>query len=563
MKFTDYQYVRPDLTAMKAEMDNLLYRFDNADSVEEQTALMAQINRNRSYFSTMSNLAAIRYSIDTTNPQYEQEQAFFDENTPLFEEINSRYYKSFVNSKFRSELQAEWGEHLFNIAEITLKCFDHCIVEDLQRENHLASEYTKLLASARILFEGEERNLQEIAPFEMSSNRDVRCRAAVAKWQFFAEHTAEFDHIYDELVKTRHNIARKLGFDNFVALGYMRMLRTDYDSKMVAGYRQQVLEVVVPLAAQLRQKQAQRLDIDQLKYYDIPLFFKNGNPKPKGTPEWILNNGKQMYQELSSETAEFFNFMIDKELLDVLSRKGKAPGGYCTYIEDYQSPFIFSNFNGTSDDVSVLTHEAGHAFQVYMSRGYKVPEYYWPTMEACEIHSMSMEFLTWPWMERFFEEDTDKFKYEHISHAILFLPYGVSVDEYQHFVYENPNATPAERKQAWRAIEKKYQPWVDYDGNDFLENGGFWQKQAHIFRSPFYYIDYTLAQICAFQFWHRAENNQQEALTDYINLCKAGGSKPFLQLVYDAKLESPFKNGCLQEVMKPVADYLNTVEVVG
>lgn len=563
MKFNEYRYVRPDLTAMSAEMHNLLQRFDAADSAATQNKIMHDINHLRAHFSTMSNLASIRYSMDTTNPQYEEEQAFFDENAPLFEEVNAQYYKSLVNSKFRTELQAQWGEHLFNIAEITLKCFDHSIVEDLQHENHLSSEYTKLVASARIMFEGEERNLQEMTPFEMSADRDTRRRAVTAKWKFFADHTAELDHIYDQLVKVRHDMAQKLGLDNFVTLGYMRMLRTDYDARMVAGYRQQVLDTVVPLAQKLRNKQAHRLGIDHLKYYDIPLFFKDGNPKPKGTPEWILENGKQMYEELSSETAEFFNFMLDKDLLDVISRKGKAPGGYCTYIEDYQSPFIFSNFNGTADDVSVLTHEAGHAFQVYMSRDKAIPEYYFPTMEACEIHSMSMEFLTWPWMNRFFKEDTDKFKYEHISGAILFLPYGVSVDEFQHFVYENPNATPAERKQAWHNIEKKYLPWIDYDGNEFLEGGGFWQKQAHIFRSPFYYIDYTLAQICAFQFWHRADQNPKEAISDYINLCKAGGSKPFLQLVDEAKLESPFKSGCLQKVIEPISEFLVSAELAG
>jgi M3 family oligoendopeptidase len=267
-----------------------------------------------------------------------------------------------------------------------------------------------------------------------------------------------------------------------------------------------------------------------------------------------------MYAELSNETREFFNFMIENELMDLVSKKGKAGGGYCTYINKYKSPFIFSNFNGTAGDIDVLTHEAGHAFQVYSSRAYEVPEYGFPTNEACEIHSMSMEFFTWPWMELFFKEDTDKYKFSHLGGALMFIPYGVAVDEFQHFVYENPEVTPAERKKAWRDIEKKYLPHRDYEENDYLERGGFWHQQSHIFLDPFYYIDYTLAQICALQFWKRANNGDHKAWDDYVTLCKEGGSKPFLKLVKIANLKSPFENGCVKSVISDIEAWLNSID---
>ena len=263
-----------------------------------------------------------------------------------------------------------------------------------------------------------------------------------------------------------------------------------------------------------------------------------------------------MYEDLSKETGEFFKFMQENHLMDLVAKKGKAGGGYCTFIEDYKAPFIFSNFNGTSGDIDVLTHEAGHAFQVYSSRHFEIPEYYWPTYEACEIHSMSMEFFTWPWMDLFFKEDTDKYKFSHLSDALLFLPYGVSVDEFQHWVYENPEATPKERKLQWREIEKKYLPHKDYEGNDYLENGGFWQRQGHIYNSPFYYIDYTLAQICAFQFWKRSRENQEEAWADYVKLCKLGGSMSFTKLVEAANLISPFEDGCVESVVGEIETWL-------
>ena len=560
MKFSEFNYERPDMDTLQKNFDTLIAQFKAAQNVEEQNVTIDKINELREHFETMSNIAYIRYSINTANKAYEAEQTFFDKNSPIYSGMEWKYYDALVNSTFRSELEALRGKHLFNIAEVRLLTFQPEIIADLQKENELSSQYTKLTASAKIMFEGKEYNMSSLSPLMNSKNRETRKGASKAKWNFFSENSAEFDRIYDELVQVRHKMAVKLGFENYVALGYKRMLRTDYDAKMVAKYRQQVLDVVVPVAKKLKERQAKRINISDFKYYDSSLTFKTGNPTPKGEPNWIVDNGKKMYEELSGETNEFVNFMLDNELMDLVTRKNKAPGGYCTYIGDYKAPFIFSNFNGTSHDINVLTHEAGHAFQVYMSRNFETPEYHWPTYEACEIHSMSMEFFAWPWMESFFKEDTKKFKFEHLNDALLFLPYGVSVDEFQHFVYENPTATPKERKAAWKAIEQKYLPWIDYDGNEFLEEGGFWQKQSHIFGSPFYYIDYTLAQICAFQFWKKSRENQSAAFTDYVKLCKAGGSRPFLELVDYANLRSPFDDGCLAEVVEPIEAYLETVD---
>ncbi|HRK26267.1 MAG TPA: M3 family oligoendopeptidase [Chitinophagales bacterium] len=559
MKFEQYRYERPNMPVFQKEFDHLLNEFDHAESADEQNLHIEMINRLRADFDSMVNIASIRYSIDATNPDYEKEQEFYDNQRPIFAGYEARFYSALLKSRFRKQLEQRWGKHLFEIAEVKTLTFHPSIIEDLQKENHLISEYDKLRASAKIKFDGKELNLSDIVAYELSPDRQVRKQASEAKWQFFADNAKEFDEIFDQLVALRHDMAKRLGFKNFVQLGYKRMLRTDYNPYMVADYRKQVLDVVVPLAAQLRQRQAKRLGIDHMKYYDLNSVFKSGNPTPKGSPDWIVDNGVKMYEELSHETAEFFNFMLNSNLMDLVSKKGKVPGGYCTYIENYKAPFIFSNFNGTSHDITVLTHEVGHAFQVYMSRDIETPEYRWPTFEACEIHSMSMEFLTWPWMQMFFGEDTEKFKFEHLSGSVLFLPYGVTVDEFQHYVYENPTATPEQRNKAWRQIEQKYQPWLDYDGNAYLNGGGLWQKQAHIYHTPFYYIDYTLAQVCAFQFWQKSLQNRNKALADYIDLCKMGGSKSFLQLVNAVNLHSPFEEGTLEKVIQPVTHYLTEV----
>lgn len=560
MKFSEIEYKRPNVSVISEKFEHLVNLFQKAESFDEQDALIRNINDLRMEFQTLGTIASIKYSIDTNDKEFEEEQNFYDANSPVFDGLVHKYYTAIVNSKFRTELEKKWGKQLFDVAEVTLRTFSPEILEDLKKENELRTDYSKLLASAKIFFDGEEKNLQGLIPYMESTDRDLRKAANEAKWKFFADNEEEFDRLYDELVKIRARMAKKLGYKNFVQMGYDRMGRTDYNAEMVKNFRDQVLETIVPIAVKLKQKQQKRLGLESFKYYDQPLDYKSGNAKPHGSPDWIVSCAKNMYSELSPETNEFFNFMLDNEMMDLVNKKGKDTGGYCTFIEKYKSPFIFSNFNGTMGDIEVLTHEAGHAFQAYSSRNFEIPEYFFPTSEACEIHSMSMEFLTWPWMNCFFKDQTDKFKYSHLKGSVIFIPYGVSVDEFQHWVYDNPEATPAERKQAWLDIEKKYLPYIDYDNNEFLEKGGRWQQQRHIYMSPFYYIDYCLAQICAFQFWKKSNENREQALEDYLRLCKAGGSQSFLGLVNTANLISPFEDGCLKSFMGVIDNWLESFD---
>ena len=560
MKFNEYEYEHLDLEKIKAEFSRLIESFKKAKNMKGKVAAFDEIIKLRNHIETMQTLVSIRHSVDTNDEFYDKENEYMDEISPILFGFTNDFYKTLVNSKFKDELVEKYGKFLFDLAENTLKTFSPEIIPDAQEENRLSSKYSKLIASAKIDFDGKELNLSQMVPYTQSKDRNVRIEAAKKVAQFFAENQDEFDNIYDSLVKVRTRMAQKMGYKNFVEFGYKQLSRLEYDAKMVEGYRKQVLENIVPLHTELRERQKKRLGVENLRFYDEAIKFNSGNADPHGSPEWILNNGKTMYKELSKETDEFFTFMTENNLLDLLSKKGKMSGGYCTYIPEYKAPFIFANFNGTAHDIDVLTHEAGHAFQVYQSQGFDVPEYLWPTYEACEIHSMSMEFLTWPWMKLFFENDTEKYKFIHLSEALLFIPYGVTVDEFQHWVYENPEVTPQERREKWLEIEKKYLPTRDYGEVDELKNGIFWFRQGHIFSSPFYYIDYTLAQVCAFQFWIKSRENREKAWQDYLNLCKLGGSKPFFELMKSANLKNPFEEGTLAFVIPKIKEYLDNVD---
>lgn len=560
MKFSEFKYERPDMDRMQNDFDALITAFESAETAQAQIEKLQEISKVRNHMESLGSLVHIRHTINTEDPFYDAENDFIDDIMPKYEAIVDKLYRAINASKFKAELQEIFGTHIFNIIDVKLKTFKTEIMEDLKLENSLSSKYTKLRTSAKIDFDGEIRNLAQMVPYYESKDRLVRKAAQEAVTEFFVENEKAFDDLYHELVQVRHRIAQTLGYENFIELGYMRLGRTDYDHHMVATYREQVKETLVPLATELRMRQAERLKLDAVKYYDEQLAFTSGNATPKGDSKWIIETGKKMYESLSKETGDFINLMIDSELLDLEAKSGKAGGGYCTYINDYKAPFIFSNFNGTSGDIDVLTHEAGHAFQCYQSRELPLPEYLFPTLEACEIHSMSMEFLTYPWMQDFFKEDVDKYKFNHVSESLLFIPYGVLVDEFQHYVYENPSDSPDERKAKWRELEKTYMPSRDYETNDFLERGGYWFRQGHIFNNPFYYIDYTLAQVCAFQFLLKANEDRDQAWQSYMDLCNKGGSLPFTKLLEVAGLDSPFEKGSIKKVLPALKAVLNGID---
>ena len=560
MKFNEYKYERPDYDKVKELFLTLVSQINNAKGYEEQNKYIKELNDVRKNIETMSTLASIRNSINTADEFYDKEQNYWDEYGPLYIKLNADFYKAIVNSKFKENIKNEYSEQFYKICENSLKSFSVDIIPDLQEENKLMSGYTKLLASAKINFNDEELNLSGLYKYMLSDDRDMRGKSSKAYYDYFAKHEDEFDEIYDKLVHIRNDISKKLGFNNFVELGYIRMDRTDYTPDMVVNLRKQILEYIVPLCNKLYEKQAKRLNLDKLTYVDENVEFSDGNATIKGDANYIIENGIKMYQELSKETKGFFDFMLENELMDLETKHNKSAGGYCTYIPDYKAPFIFSNFNGTSEDMDVLTHEAGHAFQLYMSRYIDMQEINFPTLDSCEIHSMSMEFITYPWMDKFFKEDTAKYKFAHLSSAIKFLPYGVVVDEFQHIIYENPHMSKDERKKVWRDLEKKYLPHRDYEDNEILEKGCWFFKQGHIFKDPFYYIDYVLAEICAFQFLKKMDENRTKGWQDYLNICKVGGTQSFLQIVETGNLISPFEDGCIKSIITNLEENIKSFE---
>lgn len=559
MQFQEYAYQHMDALSLQKQLSELAEQIQQAKTIEQVQDCIKKVDTIRRFVATQVSLVEIRHTVDTKDAYYTKEQEYLDTVLPELENDYEKINRALLESSFLEELKHRLPETFFLQKEMDLKAFDPIIIEDMQEENRLMTKYQALIASAEIPFDGEIYNLSSLEVKTNSSDRIVRKRALQAYWNWFEQHEEEVAQIFDQMIKVRTRMAQKLGYDNFIALGYARMHRYDYNQEDVAKYRRQVLKDVVPLCSALYKRQQKRLGYDTLHAWDEKVEFLQGNPTPKYDRAALVKRAQKMYHELSKETGVFFDFMVEHELLDLDSKPGKAAGGYCTFMPDYKSPFIFANFNQTQHDAEVLTHEAGHAYQIYESRDIYPSDCVWPTYESCEIHSMSMEFFTHPWMQSFFEEDVNRYYYSHMAGSLKFLPYGVLVDHFQHEVYAHPEMSHQERMDTWRRLEKEYLPHKNYEEVEILERGGWWMRQAHIFMSPFYYIDYTLAQVCAMQFWARMENKDPKAFEDYQHICKIGGTLPFRKIVKEAGLIVPFEEGCLAQVTGSVSQWLDEI----
>ncbi len=565
MKFSQMKYERPDLEAVKAELTKLTEELKSAENYDGARKAFVEFDAVKRKVGTQGTLASVRHSIDTRDEFYEAEKKFWNVASPELDEYFQNWTMALLESKFRTQFEEEFGNIVFINAEIDLKAFSPEIIPELQKENDLVQEYQKLIASAQIPFEGGIYTISQLAPFKNDADDARRLAAWKADGSWYKEHQAQLDEIYDKLTHLRDTMGKKLGYDGFTQLGYYRMGRNCYTKDDVEKFREAVRKYLIPVADSIYREQAKRLGKEYpMSFADNALMFRSGNPKPCGTPEEILQAGKKFYDELSPETSKFFRAMLDGELLDVLSTEGKEGGGYCTSLYDYNMPFIFANFNGTSSDVETVTHEAGHAFADWYNIKRIPVDTVWPSMEGCEVHSMSMEFFAWRNAEDFFGKDTRKFLYSHLAGSLTFIPYGTMVDHFQHIVYENPDMTPRERHDTWKKLLGIYMPWMKLDGDiPFYSEGEGWQRQSHIYTVPFYYIDYCLAQTVALEFWAMIQEDPDNAWKHYIAYTEQGGSRVFTELLKNAGLESPFDEATLRGVCKKANDWLSSYDLEG
>lgn len=542
--FSELTYVRPDLEAYKTFLQGLTNKVNSAKSFEEVDACLKEEDEYSSHVMTMITIESVRHTVDTSDKFYEEEDKFINNTIPEVMAYAQQYNLALLNSPFRADIDKKYGSQMLKNIQLSVDAFSEKNIPLMQEENELTTKYECLMASCKIVYDGEERNLYGLMKYFSSPDRNVRKEVWEKYTEFFKSHEEELGDIFDKLVKVRDKMGKNMGFENYIRLGYMNQGRLDYDEKMVASFRDQVKEVLVPFCEKLYKAQAKRIGVSDFKYYDEEYKFTDGNAVPIGDRAYLVGKAQEMYHDISKETGEFIDFMVNHELMDLDNKPNKAATGYMTSLPDYKAPFVFSCFNGTTGDVDVLTHEMGHAFAGYEAmREQPLSGLASEPTDIAEIHSMSMEQFAYPYAESFFGDKADKYRFQHLQEAITFVPFGVAVDEFQHIVYANPELTPKERSLAWRDLERKYMPWRNWDDNEFFEAGNWWYHKIHIFLYPFYYINYTLTTMGAMEFKKKMANDKQACWKDYLTLCKLGGSLGYLDTLKAANLSVPFEKG--------------------
>lgn len=561
MRVSELPYRRTDLSAIRAEMDDIIEKVEKAVNIGQVLGAREDYLRLYKSYSTESALAYMRYSINTADEFYCAEKDYYDETGPEVESLCTRYAAALLDSPFRPELERRLSPLLFRAMEQQRKAMSPEIIPDMVRENALVTEYSKLMAGLEFQFQGRSMTRAELMAYLKNNNRQLRREAMEVLGRELMAHRERLDGIFDELVHLRDGMAKKLGYDSFVTLGYYRMGRLCYGEREVEIFRENVKRDIVPAVSRLRTENALRLGITDYKLYDNDVTVPGGEPTPCGKAE-LFEAARGMYRAMGRETGEFIDMMLQNEAFDVDARKNKWGGGYCTEFAAFRQPFILANFNGTSGDVDVVTHEAGHALNAWLCFDNRFAlELGCGGMETAETHSMSMEFLCWPYMERFFGEDAAKYRYMHALDAFSFIPYGVIVDKFQHVIYKNPDMSPAERNRLWLELEREYRPHISMEGIPYLEEGTRWQYQMHIYESPFYYIDYCLAQTAAFNFLLASRADYPDAFERYMRLSRQGGERLWTELLEEAGFASPFAPGALRELAARAETLLEEIRI--
>ncbi|GAB6966464.1 M3 family oligoendopeptidase [Komagataeibacter kakiaceti JCM 25156] len=553
--FDSLVFPRPAQDALALRFGQVSTLLDQGN-VPDAARLFDAIRRDYESWSALVNL---RFAQDTTSTGARSERDYADALTPHVTAHEVALKRRLLEYPDPTAVAGVITPHTLELWRTDITTFDPRIADALEEEARLSGTYTALLASARLEIGEECVNLSGLAPYAESTDRAVRQEAERVRWAFFERNARQLDALFDQMVHLRHGMARTLGYDSYIPLAYRRMRRSDYGPADVARFRDDVRTHVVPLVHDILRQRCETMGWDVLYSWDEPLIDPHGNPRPAGGHDLLMARAQTMFDRMGGDLGAFFGLMRDGGYLDLVNRPDKAGGGFCTAFPTVGMPFIFASFNGTQHDINVFTHEMGHAYQNWKSRDLPAIDLLWPTMDAAEVNSMALEFLTWPHIDLMVAPGQgERFRRMHLISSLSFLPYGVCVDHFQHEIYARPDMTPAQRHETWREMERRYLPWRDYGGLPHPARGGRWQAQGHIYRSPFYYIDYALALCCAMQFWIRSRSDPQGAMDAYVALCARGGAQPFTRLVRSAGLNSPFQPGALADVVRTARDILNT-----
>lgn len=422
-------------------------------------------------------------------------------------------------------------------------------------EARLCQQYQKIIGAMMVSFDGKEQTLAQLARVLQETDRPRRQQA----WELSARRRLEdrdkLEDIFDELLRLRGEIAKEAGFPDYRAYAFAINERFDYTPADCVRFQDTIEKSIVPLARALQRTRREKLGVAPLRPWDLAVDPENLPPlKPFTTPDEFVARTQTMMNRLDARLGESFAVLGANGLLDLESRKGKAPGGYQSTLEEARLPFIFMNAVGVQADVVTLLHEAGHAFHALAAREQRLGGYRGSPIEFCEVASMAMELMAAPHLEEFYAKDeADRARRQHLEGIIAFFPWMATVDAFQHWLYTHPGHSREERRAHWLSLMDRFGGIEDYAGYEAI-CGYVWHRQLHIFIHAFYYVEYGIAQLGALQMWRHARTNPANAVDLYLRGLSLGGSKPLPDLFSAAGLKFDFG----AETIQPLVDDVRT-----
>lgn len=562
-RFIHYPNRPAQLTASfaKREYHKLVERIkaaEDSDKPDSWIKLFADWDALSSYIGSEAARVYYKYSQDMSNQKLEARDRYFSEKiSPVISEPNYTLSKAFLASRHRDAVAKRYGAQLIPMYETAIVPMDPVNTQLGIKLSLLDNDYRKLTAKASVKVRGETMNLYKARSLLFSSDESLRKEAYEASGDWFLANHKKLAAIFDKMIGFREQMAKNVSLKNYVDFAYRSRGRQGYGRKDVEEFRRLVLKHLVPLNEAVMKKQAASLGDKVLKPWNV--FYRPLLTVPSGTVpiETQVTKAQAVFEKVSPKLAKHFRYMSTNGLVDLETRPNKQGGAYCIDFSDEGKAAILCNSTGDPDDVRTLTHEMGHAFQKWESNVIELADLQWGTAELAEVYSMGMEFLSLPFMEIFFDKDNArKFAADKWLDSLYTICYVCVVDEFQHWVYDNPDATPAQRDTTWTNIYVKYLPAIDFDGVEKYKNVR-WYGQGHIFSSPFYYIDYALAELCAMQLGLLSEQDYRKTIRTYLKMCKLGGTKSFLEAVDFAGLRSPFS----EKLISDIASHIRKISV--
>ena len=545
-KFSELKLAKTDLRVYMDIFEDATRRIEEATDGADVVQIILELDEMTRRADDLVRLAHIRSTIDTKDPVYQEQLAWLGENMIYYDQAVMDFKDAVYNSRFREYLEGVLGSAYFISADIERQTFSEDCIGLYQKEVELYTEYLTIMGSAEVDILGEKRNIAQLKLLFTHDDREVRRSAFKALSQVLEENESRLEELWGELIKVRDEHGKKLGYNNFIPVGYLHNQHIHYSPADIEVFRKQVVEEIVPLCEKIYEAQRKRLGVDEFMSYDEKAVFYGGTARRIGDDEYVIEKARAMYNDISQEAGEFIDYMLTHELFEYKERPGKEAGGYGTMLLSYKAPFVFTHFDGSIADFNVITRDLGEAFVRYKaSRTQPIKEYYSATSDVMEIYALSMDQFADSYVEDFFGDDADKYRLYSLQDIITFIPIGCAVDEFQHICYENTDLTPKERALEWRKLEKKYMPWRKYDNDEFMERGGYFYSIQHIFVYPFYYIDYALARVHALEMKKKYAVHPEVTWQNYMDLIAQGGRVGYAEVVNKLGLTPLFQDGAV------------------